>query len=93
MPHLPKFLAMSIPTLEKGQIMRAVIKFCKNTNNVRTMYVSGVPVAVIARLEAGKYIVVDVYNNVVWETSRYIDARNYAMKIVPNVKDSKKTAA
>lgn len=61
--------------------MRKIIRFAKNSTDVRTLYVNGVAIASISRLETGKYVVHAFYENIVWETSRYTDAREYALRL------------
>jgi calcineurin-like phosphoesterase family protein len=59
--------------------MRKVIKYADNSTEVRDVYFDNVCVATIIRQETGKYLVVKHYPTSVWETSRYTDARDYAL--------------
>ena len=78
----PPFRCPLDPKQSKGRHkMRKIIRFAKNSTDVRELFVSGVAIASIVRLETGKYIVLAHYELTVWQCDRYTDARDYAFSL------------
>lgn len=59
--------------------MSTVIKFLKNSSDIRIVFAKGVAVATIKKLETGVYEVVRVYDMSVMLFDSYSDARGYGM--------------
>ena len=59
--------------------MAKVIKFTKNTTDIRIVYKDRRAIATIERTDKGKYRVIRLYNQIVWDADSYTDAREFAL--------------
>lgn len=59
--------------------MAKVIKFSKNSTDIRIVYKDKRAIATIERTEKGKYRVIRLYNQIVWDADSYTDAREFAL--------------
>lgn len=59
--------------------MAKVIKFSKNSTDIRIVYKDKRAIATIERTDKGKYRVIRLYNQIVWDADSYTDAREFAL--------------
>lgn len=59
--------------------MAKVIKFSKNSTDVRIVYKDKRAIATIERTDKGKYRVIRLYNQIVWDADSYTEAREFAL--------------
>lgn len=59
--------------------MAKVIKFSKNSTDIRIVYKDKRAIATIERTDKGKYRVIRLYNQVVWDADSYTEAREFAL--------------
>lgn len=59
--------------------MAKVIKFSKNSTDIRIVYKDRRAIATIERTDKGKYRVIRLYNQLVWDCDSYTQAREMAL--------------
>lgn len=59
--------------------MAKVIKFSKNSTDIRIVYKDRRAIATIERTDKGKYRVIRLYNQLVWDCDSYTEAREMAL--------------
>ena len=59
--------------------MAKVIKFSKNSTDIRIVYKDRRAIATIERTDKGRYRVIRLYNQLVWDCDSYTQAREMAL--------------